>query len=111
MEIKVKFGQDAGKVLVSEKGTFSLYLPEGSYDVTVEVKASDSLASRGIGFAPVKQVVAVTDSPVADINFQPISEVFPDRGHVLVENITFNPKFNKKVFKSKKYPIEYFQVM
>ena len=31
------------------------------------------------------------------INFQPISEVFPDRGHVLVENITFNPKFNKKV--------------
>ena len=72
MEIKVKFGQDAGKVLVSEKGTFSLYLPEGSYDVTVEVKASDSLASRGIGFAPVKQVVAVTDSPVADINFQPI---------------------------------------
>ena len=45
------------------------------------------------------------------INFQPISEVFPDRGHVLVENITFNPKFNKKVCKSKKYPIEYFQVM
>ena len=31
------------------------------------------------------------------VNFQPISEVFPDRGHVLVENITFNLKFNKKV--------------
>ena len=45
------------------------------------------------------------------INFQPISEVFPDRGHVLIENITFNSNFNKKVCKSKKYPIEYFQVM
>merc|ERR1712156_266320 len=33
------------------------------------------------------------------INFQPISEVFPDRGHVLIENITFNPELNKKVNK------------
>ena len=32
----------------------------------------DALASRGIGFAPVKQTVRVSDSPVADINFQPI---------------------------------------
>jgi len=75
LEIKVKFGGE-GEVLVNDKGSFSLYLPEGSYDVSVEVKTGgpggDALASRGIGFAPVKQTVRVSDSPVADINFQPI---------------------------------------
>ena len=30
-------------------------------------------------------------------DFQPISDVIPDRGHVFVENITYSPNLNKKV--------------
>ena len=31
------------------------------------------------------------------VDFQPISNLIPDRGHVLIENITYSPDLNKKV--------------
>ena len=49
----------------------------------------DALASRGIGFAPVKQTVRVSDSPVADINFQPIKATVAGNCREKCKNVPF----------------------
>ena len=73
LEIKVKFvsetdSNNVGSVIVSEKGTFSIYLPSGRYVVSVELKADQ----KGFGFAPVQRAVDVVEGPITGINFQPI---------------------------------------
>ena len=69
-EINVKFKDDKdeplGKVSVTEKGQFSIYLPPGTYSASVEVSATE------IGFAPLENKAIVTDSPVGDLNFHAI---------------------------------------
>ena len=71
-DITVKFSkqnQETGKVLVTEKGHFSIYLPPGEYSVSVEISSSEPAK---IGFAPLEHKVKVSNAPVKDLNFQAI---------------------------------------
>lgn len=70
-EITVRFnnekGDTIGKVSVTEKGHFSIYLPSGEYFVAV-----DSIEQAKIGFAPLEHRAKVVDKPLADLNFHAI---------------------------------------
>ena len=73
-EITVKFkdektAETIGKVSVTEKGQFSIYLPPGSYSVAVEISAAEQAK---IGFAPLEHKVKVEELPVGDLNFYAI---------------------------------------
>ena len=71
-EITVRFSnekEETGKVLVTEKGHFSIYLPPGQYSVAVEINSNEPAK---IGFAPLEHQVKVSNAPVKDLNFQAI---------------------------------------
>jgi hypothetical protein len=74
-EIRVRFNNEktdetVGKVIVTENGQFSIYLPQGDYSVSVDVSAEQKQAS--IGFAPLEHKVKVVDKPLANLNFHAI---------------------------------------
>eukprot|EP00096_Caligus_rogercresseyi_P010264 TRINITY_DN3679_c0_g2_i1.p1 TRINITY_DN3679_c0_g2~~TRINITY_DN3679_c0_g2_i1.p1 ORF type:complete len:1095 (+),score=317.77 TRINITY_DN3679_c0_g2_i1:50-3334(+) len=74
-ELKVNFvnveEKVIGKVLVSEQGSFSIYLPPGKVKASVEVSLEDRRKGNG-GFSPVEHVVLVEDRPVSELEFTPI---------------------------------------
>ena len=76
-EITVRFnnenGDTIGKVSVTEKGQFSIYLPSGEYSVAVELSQSEQAK---IGFAPLEQKAHVIDQPIKDLNFHAIKGIF-----------------------------------
>ncbi len=70
-EITVKFNNEKeetiGKVIVTDTGLFSIYLPAGEYKVSVAISKQAK-----IGFAPLEHKVKVTDAPVGNLNFHAI---------------------------------------
>ena len=72
-EITVRFddsvGETKGKITVTEKGQFSIYLPPGDYSVAVEISQSEQAK---IGFAPLEHKVKVIDQPIKDLDFHAI---------------------------------------
>ena len=71
-DITVKFSsqkEETGKVLVTEKGHFSIYLSPGEYSVSVEISSNEPAK---IGFAPLEHKVKVSNGPVEGLNFQAI---------------------------------------
>jgi len=86
-EITVKFKDDKedtiGKVSVTEKGLFSIYLPAAEYTVSVEVSATEQAK---IGFAPLENRAIVSDSPIGDLNFHAIKADIEGRVQCLAED-------------------------
>ena len=84
-EITVRFnnenGDTIGKVSVTEKGQFSIYLPSGEYSVAVELSQSEQAK---IGFAPLEQKAHVIDQPIKDLNFHAIKGMFQAFNFVLL---------------------------
>ncbi|XP_040569395.1 BOS complex subunit NOMO2 [Lepeophtheirus salmonis] len=74
-DLKVNFanteGKVMGKVLVSDEGSFSIYLPPGQVKASVEVALEDRRKGIG-GFAPVNHAINVKDEPISNVEFTPI---------------------------------------
>ena len=90
-EITVKFNNDngdtIGKVSVTEKGQFSIYLPVGEYSVAVELSQNEDAK---VGFAPLELKAHVVDQPIKDLDFHAIKADIEGIVKCLGDLIIFN---------------------